>query len=449
MDLQALRGHHVGYFFAGRCYPFMTATHRKRWQRGAVSMFEIVNPPIAHLGDQGTFPPELELGEPVSETFFRETIAEFQPDIVHIQELAGLPFTLIDIAIREYNLPVVMTLHNYFPLCPTLNLFTPDESFCKTDTFKPNCHSCLHKQVDGGQLIIRTLDFERRWWSQRAWNLWRRITSFFKNQVDTPTDYDAMSSGFARRLVSNIERLKSLDLLVAQSTRTRDIYAERIGRDDIVVLHSSLTHISSLYPRVITVPQEPIRFVTLNGCASIFKGAKILLGALQILQKKGLGDHFSIDIWGGVDSSVYSQLLSLPMVTFKGFYQVKQLDEILGSPHVGIVPSICEEVYGYVGTEFLAKGIPVIGNRRGGIIDYIVPQKSGWLNVSSSSEELAHIMEGIIGDPSCIPPLNRWIAQNRSLLITELTLHVNELLCLYDQHTSKRKMPERKAENVA
>ncbi|BET57883.1 hypothetical protein GEO60473_09230 [Geobacter sp. 60473] len=156
-----------------------------------------------------------------------------------------------------------------------------------------------------------------------------------------------------------------------------------------------------------------------------------------------------MEIWGGIHSSVYSELISMPMVTYKGFYQRNHLDKILESPHVGIVPSICEEVYGYVGTEFLAKGIPVIGSRRGGITDYTFPQKSGWLNVSCSPEELAHIMESIILTPSCIPPLNRWIVENRSSLITELTLHANELSCLYDQHILKRRMSERKADDVS
>ncbi|WP_286349857.1 MULTISPECIES: glycosyltransferase [Geobacter] len=449
MDFQVLRGDHVGYFFAGRCYPFLTAPRCSRRQCGAISLFEIVNSPIMHLGDQGTFPPESELGEPVSENFFREAIEEFQPDVVHIQELAGLPFTLIDIVRGEYSLPVVMTLHNYFPLCPTLNLFTPDESFCKTDEVKPNCSACLNKQVDTEQLIARTLDFERRLWLRRAWSLWRRIARLFKNSVDSRATYNTISSVFSQRLISNIERLRSVDLLIAQSHRTREIYAERTGRSDIVILHSSLAHISTLHPRVIDTPREPIRFATLNGCASIFKGAKVLLEALKILHKNGFGDRFVMEIWGGIHSSVYSELISMPMVTYKGFYQRNHLDKILESPHVGIVPSICEEVYGYVGTEFLAKGIPVIGSRRGGITDYTFPQKSGWLNVSCSPEELAHIMESIILTPSCIPPLNRWIVENRSSLITELTLHANELSCLYDQHILKRRMSERKADDVS
>ena len=114
-------------------------------------------------------------------------------------------------------------------------------------------------------------------------------------------------------------------------------------------------------------------------------------------------------------------------------YHRERLSEILANVDVGIVPSLCEEVYGYVGIEFLANGIPVIGNRRGGIVDYTINGRTGWINETCTAEELADIMERIINDPSSILPLNRWIADNRGKVIADGEEHFRSVMTFYEE----------------
>lgn len=57
-----------------------------------------------------------------------------------------------------------------------------------------------------------------------------------------------------------------------------------------------------------------------------------------------------------------------------------------------MLPSSWEEVYGYVGLEFMAKEIPVIGNAVGAIPEYVRPRQTGWLNNSCTANELAELM---------------------------------------------------------
>jgi len=54
-----------------------------------------------------------------------------------------------------------------------------------------------------------------------------------------------------------------------------------------------------------------------------------------------------------------------------------ELDHILDEVDVGIMPSVREEAYGYAGMEFLAKGIPVISNAIGGLVDYTREGETG------------------------------------------------------------------------
>jgi hypothetical protein len=111
------------YFFSGRKYPFSKRTRLKQWRLRRIKCYEIVNSPIIHGGDSGTSQPCLQLNEAISEDLFRRVLKDFCPDIIHIHELAGLPTSLIEIATCEFSIPTLMTLADYYLLCPTLKLY--------------------------------------------------------------------------------------------------------------------------------------------------------------------------------------------------------------------------------------------------------------------------------------------------------------------------------------
>jgi glycosyltransferase involved in cell wall biosynthesis len=74
--------------------------------------------------------------------------------------------------------------------------------------------------------------------------------------------------------------------------------------------------------------------------------------------------------------------------------------------YVGILPSIWDEAYGYAGLEFLAKGISVIANAIGGMVDYNREGETGRLNRSCSAAELAGIRGDLIAHPDQVAELN-------------------------------------------
>jgi glycosyltransferase involved in cell wall biosynthesis len=98
---------------------------------------------------------------------------------------------------------------------------------------------------------------------------------------------------------------------------------------------------------------------------------------------------------------------------------------------VGLVPSAWEEVLGHVGLECLAKGLPVIVNARGGLLDYAIPGETGWVNRSCTGEELAEIMAAVVEDPAQIVRLNESIRERRDEFVKPLERHLPELDGLY------------------
>src|SRR3954454_3273501 len=134
MGEQVRRGDEVTYFFSGRQYPFGSEPRLRRWERGGVAMLEVVNSPLYDHGRQ----PELELAEPRLERLLERVLSEVRPDAVHVHELAGLPFSLLDV-IRESGTPVVLTLQDYFPLCSTFRLLDAGGRVCLRREIGADC----------------------------------------------------------------------------------------------------------------------------------------------------------------------------------------------------------------------------------------------------------------------------------------------------------------------
>jgi len=231
-------------------------------------------------------------------------------------------------------------------------------------------------------------------------------------------DEERLSGIFKKRRQINMARLRKLDMLISQSSRAEAIYRDFLG-DDVhaVTLHSPVKHLDLIKPKKIDEVRPPVRFATLNGCSSIPKGALLISEALDILEKKKRDKDFQFHIYGSLEESVAKKILRHKNVFCHGRYELYQLDGILQGVDVGIVPSVWEEIYGYVGIEFLTKGIPIIGNDRGGICDYTIDGFTGWLNKSSSAQELAAIMDEIIRSPAKVIELNRKILGGKGKLI--------------------------------
>jgi glycosyltransferase involved in cell wall biosynthesis len=449
MEAQAARGDDIAYFFAGRRYPLMRRPRLHRWHRRGVAMLEIVSSPIPIGLDRGTRVPDLDLEEPATERLFAETVAAFTPDVVHVQELLGVPSSIVDIA-HGAGVPVVMTLQDYFPLCPTLKLFDADGQACMRRDPAPVCvRCCRDAPVGHGHIRDVTLAFELQragraapWARHAAYRALSRVLPRMPSGL--PIDeYTRASDGppgpvdaYRRRREVNLERLARIDRLVGSSTRTTEIYAELgVPRERLRTVHLSSGHIAHLRPRHIETPPRPVRFLTLAGAQSAQKGAFVILDAARRLAERPVGDYV-LDVHGLVDDRIRDELERLPAVRLHGPYEHEWLDSMLDDADVGLVPSAWEEVLGHVGLELLAKGVPVVANAVGGLPDYAIPGETGWINRSCSGEELAEIMGGIIDRPDQVVRLNRSIRERRDEIIKPVEQHLPELDEIYAELTA-------------
>jgi glycosyltransferase involved in cell wall biosynthesis len=458
MDHQVAAGHDVGYFFRGRQYPFMTRTRMKQWERRRIRMFEVVNGSIPVNGDDGTPRPELELHHAPTERAFRRALDTLEPDVVHFHEMLGLPTSLFDLAADRGR--ALMTLQDYQVLCPTIKLFDADGNVCLRTAPGAMCRVCSrHATDDPKGMVDGTMLFEQTrvleavpglkhvprprpvvrlirgagGVTQDAWRARRAATAPVPEAPpEDPLARMPPAAAYDERRAVNVARLSRLQL-VAMSNRVAEIY-RNAGVDPaaVQVLHLTLEHIDDLRPRRIDAVEGPVRFATLAGCASPQKGSDVVLRAVELLRAGGFtAEDYTLEVRGYVHEPARDALEAAPEVIVGGVYGPEHMNDLLPRWHVGIVPSIWEEAYGYVGVEFLAGGVPVIGNAIGGIPDYCVDGETGWLNRTRDGDGLAAIMASIIRDRAQVPALNARILERRADLVKPFPAHAREIEALY------------------
>jgi glycosyltransferase involved in cell wall biosynthesis len=445
MEGQAAAGHDVAYFFGGRHYPGVRRPRLHRWRLGGVAMLEVLGSPIPVGIDQGTRFPDLELHEPATEKLFDAVLEEVRPEVVHVQELAGLPSSVVDIAQRR-RVPLVMTLQDYFPLCPTVKLYDADGQICMRRDPAPQCVRCCRDAPLGTRhMRDMTTAFELRRLGgafprarDAAWGvlgpLLRRLPSGLPvderaHGADAPA---GQVEAYRRRRATNVERLSRFDALVGVSSRVTEIYSD-LGVDParLRTLHLTVGHLEALRPRHVEAPGRPLRFATLAGLASVPKGSRLVLDVVRRLEQMDLDGAYEVHVHGLVDPAIEAEVRALRSVRLRGPYSLGDLDALLDTADVGLVPSIWEEAYAHTGLEFVAKGIPVIANALGGSPDFAVPGESGWLNRSAGGQELAEIMAAIARDPREVVRFSRRLLDRRDELIKPLDRHLVELDELY------------------
>lgn len=404
-------------------------------------MLEVVNSPLYDHGRQ----PVVEVSEPRTERILDRVIFERRPEIVHIQEVAGLPSSVIDVA-RASGVPVVLTLQDYYLLCPAFKLLDSTGNMCLRREVGADCVATIAADTRAsGMLIEGTLRHDLpRLPLLRQLNPAKLDRSLAPLALDVSRRAAAKRSSprhgaaagpaaFQRRRDVNVERLNRADCLIAMSSRVAEIYAE-LGVDPALLrtVHLTLRHIEELRPRK-RVGGSPLTFATLSGLESTAKGAQVLRDALRSLARNPPGEPFRLLVYGYLDAEAAEEVGRFPQVELRGLYGSDELDTMLDGVDVGIVASVWEEAYGYVGPEMLAKGIPVIGNKIGGIVDYVREGETGWLNHSRSGEELARIMRSLIVRPAEVDEMGAKVRARRHAVVKRMADHADEMDAVYGE----------------
>ncbi len=364
-------------------------------EREAARGYEIVNSGLLAPGhsDYGS-PAQLSHGP--TEDVFADFLHRTGPwDVVHFNNLEGIPAAALARAKQELGARVVLSLHNYYPFCPQVNLWHRERENCTDFDAGRRCVSCLpvvpNRRVaraalalssrfgrggalPGGQALGQAL-----WVALRgAWRGYRRLRG--AGRTGTPAAAPApvqpeRAAAFANRRRQMVDLInRHCDAVLCVSDRVRQIAAHHGIAPGL--LHTA--YIGSREARNWQTTTPAARFLADDGTLHLAylgymradKGFPFLLDALSALPDATLARlRLTVAAQKGAASMMTQMAALAPRLA--GFrhldgYSHDTLDQVLDGVALGVVPVLWQDNLPQVAIEMHARHIPVLASDLGG-----------------------------------------------------------------------------------
>ena len=292
-------------------------------------------------------------------TALEDLLRTATPDVVHFQHL-GLSDVLAQAMferVRTAGLPCVLSLHDYWYMCPRYTLVDWRGRFCPGPA-PARCGRCCGWRTKNPW----------RWYTRRRAQLARRLA-------------------FTRLLTDC-----SVVAPVSEHVAARYL-AFGAPRDRMVVVAPGIrVPATSAAEPVMPAPRLVVAFL---GQVQPHKGVAVLLKALARVRVPAV-----LEVWGEGPAS-HARELELEAralgvtAAFHGAYDQGALDQILAAVHVVVVPSVSEEPFGLVVQEALARRRIVIASRVGGLREQVLDGVNGYLVLPRDPARLAETLDRV------------------------------------------------------
>jgi glycosyltransferase involved in cell wall biosynthesis len=440
----AAAGHEVSYLRSGMDYsmrPGMYIRRRAPWR--GVQNYDLVNSPNLSVGFFNFRNVREQISSPAHTRLVVRWVKERRADVVHIHSLEGYGFDLIP-ALRAEGIPVVVTPHNYYALCPQVDLLHREVNVCDDYDGGRRCEGCLAAPDYRAERRHRT------WYQSTpgsisrglslAWNKGKALVVRklgateeasapppppLPTRPSTPPDINSrlleathhlkVLNNYGDRRVAGVAAMNSATLVLCPSRFLMGVHAA-MGVDPAVMRHVPLgqphfdaiaaaAEQSAYYRRQPWNPAKdtrPLRFAFF-GSTRYNKGLDVLVRAIALLTLDTRSRcHFHIRAGG--DTRPHREFLrGVPEACFYGGYTPAELPTTLGAFDVGIVPTTGLENSPFVILEHLHAGKFVIGSRLGGPTDFINEPRNGMLVPAGSPQALAEAITLLVRGQVRVP----------------------------------------------
>jgi glycosyltransferase involved in cell wall biosynthesis len=350
--------------------------------------------------------------------WIRQLLKRESFDIVHITSAYSLGVGIME-SIKTAQIPLVLTLMDFWFLCPSVQLLRSDGELCDGLTTASQCQSCL--MVDSG--------ISRRFAGlgvspevqARLWGPWSHLPVLAKQR------------GFRGRLLNMDERKRLLkdaielpDLVLAHSRIVRNIFARHTGRN-IEILRNG-HELSWLKYYKGKTPDDRLR-VGYVGQIIPIKGVHVLVEAFK---KANLGIRAKLDIWGGLEKDpeyavkLQELIAGEQSIYLHGRFEHDDLAGVFSNMDVLVVPSIWYENAPLVIQESFAAGTPVFATNLGGMAEMVSHEVNGLLFERGNADDLARQLRRMIDEPGLLERLKTGIPK-----VKTIEEEVGELETLY------------------
>ncbi len=397
------------------------------------------------------------------EALFVRWVEEQRPDVIHFQHTHGLSASLLARA-AEMGVPFVMTLHDYWYMCPQVNLLRPDNALCAGIHHGVNCYECIYgrsypplgpgrpdfdaplslppvepaKRHPLGlndetyyplqkilpwpvrRLLLGLYDVARLRVLPPARSLWAAVR---------PVDMEPLRvrARYMRDVLTRCEYIVVPSAVVKTQYVDFGVPAERL----YVIPHGMDTSLWEGF-RPAQRPRGPgLRFGYI-GSLLRNKGVDFIVQAFRRLDAPGteLWLH-GFELPGAPFAKWLHELANGDSrIHFAGPYTPPELPAILNRMDVLLIPSRWHETFSIVTREALLAGLPVIASRMGGIPDAIEDGVNGVLLPPDDMEAWLAAMRRAVEERDWVAALHRAQLTHQ---VKSMDAHAAELAQLYTQ----------------
>lgn len=343
-----------------------------------------------------------------------------RPDLVHVTSCETLSASVLR-EVRLAGLPLVLSLTDFWFLCPRINLLRSDGGNCDGVTTAWTCLECQLADSPAYRWPMRVLS-----------------RSAVETILTTISRYPAVTRQRGMRgKASNIAQRKAFlqgalhwpDQLITASAFTRDVYVAN-GVTRPISIRPYGHDLGWLRKFKGKTPSERIR-VGFIGQVIPSKGLHVLLEAARRLQDHASG-RFQWLIYGNLHKipeygdTLRAQARDLTNVEFCGTYSHDDGAAVFERLDVLAVPSLWYD-FPLIIYEAFATGTPVIATNLGGMAEAVQPGLNGLLFDRGDSAALAGQLRRLVDEGGLLARLQAAIAP-----VKTLNDELDELEATYD-----------------
>lgn len=271
-----------------------------------------------------------------------------KPDIVHIHNFFSHLSPSVIFTAKRYNIPVVLTLHDYKLFCPNYKFFSKNE-VCFDCLKNKNYKSCFYKKCLKDSYLKSLIGAMEGKWQKDLLRLPKKIDAFV-----APSLYirrKAIESGIPKNKVFHIPNFINFQEIKKNSNRKSKyfLYFGRLSHEKgVEMLINSFLNISDAFPE-------------------------------WKLKIAGTGPE---------ENKLKEMAQHNEQVEFLGNKNIKELKKIISKAYLTVIPSFWPENFPYSALESNAFKTPVLASKRGGLTELCKNEKTGLVFEPNKKKDL-------------------------------------------------------------
>jgi glycosyltransferase involved in cell wall biosynthesis len=353
---------------------------------------------------------------------FEKLIKDIEPDIVHVQELAGSSGIGIYHLrlLKKMKVKIIFTMHLARYSCFSGTLMYKNERPCSGLIDIKRCTQCALSKVSNND-ISRYILYKA---SMPLYNL-NINTGRINHSFGTALSYPFIVNNLRNSLLEIVDLCEKVVILT-------DWYKEVLTKNGVP--ENKICLVKQALPFAVPIEivknvqvKTPVKLIFIGRIGPV-KGLHLLLEAIQDISE----DKITLDIFGAVNDEKYfetwkTKTEAKPNIRWKDLLPQKEVVSTMRQYHALVLPSTVGEMSPLVIQEAFAAGVPVIGSNVAGIAEQIKDRKNGLLFEFNNVLALKNVLLLVLDNPAILDELKENIVSPGSFEIV-----VDEMIQIYE-----------------